>query len=137
MPEGTEESSAPSGGVGFQLALFIAWLTSCKSPAIYEDDLVDKAIKYLLFLEDHGGNVERGTKQPYTAHFRHYVRKKGWKLVKSNGEVVGLSSPGKEGEPDKIIIPKSKIAETISKYHVREHTHTAPRRCFEMVFLFV
>ena len=125
MPEGTEESSAPANGVALQLALFVAWLTSCKpQAAIYEDDLIEKAISYLLFLEEHGGNVEKGVKQPFTARFRHYVRNKGWKLVKTNGKVVGLSSPGKEGEPDRIIIPKSKIAETMSLKVPRERAHS-------------
>ena len=120
------------------LTCFFAWLNSLgKTAGCHDDDTIDKAIVYLTWLEENPDSIgKKGILQPYTASFRHEIRKKGWQLVRDiEGVVIGVSSPpAKNAGPDRrLIIRKSKIAETLDKYHVRDGTHTKSRRCYNLV----
>ena len=90
---------------------------------------------YLTWLEENPHSIgKKGISQPYTASFRHEVRKKGWQLVLVDGVVIGVSSPpaNDAGPERRLIIRKSKVAETLDKYHVRDGTHTKFRRCYNL-----
>ena len=133
-----ESLAQPAVAVGLSavsaatLTCYFAWLNSLgKTAGYYEDDTIDRAIHYLTWLEENPDSIgKKGISQPYTASFRHEIRKKGWQLVRVDGVVIGVSSPpAKDAGPERrLIIRKSKVAEKLDKYHActRWHVHQIP-----------